>query len=152
MNLNGTRFGQIDYTEDDVVVFEEGLIGFARCREYVLLSTKEGSPFRWLQSVEDPCLAFLVVDPHYYVDSYAPAIEDFEAVKLGIDRDTPCVVYTTAAIPAGSPSDMTINLAAPIVINPTSRKAKQLVIEDPAYTIKHRVFPAANRTEEKQAA
>jgi len=152
MNLNGTRFGHIEYSNEDIVFFDEGLIGFSKFRHFVVVSTKEDSPFRWLQSLDDSAVAFLVVNPNHYLQDYAPVVEECEAQSLEISPDIPCVVYTTATIPVGSPSDMTLNLAAPIIINPATHKAKQLVIEDPAYTIKHRVFPAAIRTDEKQAA
>lgn len=152
MTLNATRFGNIEYTQDDVVTFDEGLIGFSQCKEYVLLHHKPDSPFRWLQSVDEARLAFLVTDPGHFVQEYSPAIDESMVEGLDIVEDTPRFVLTTANIPAGKPNDMTLNLAAPIVINAITRKAKQLVLEDHAYTIKHRVFPAADRSSNSIAA
>lgn len=152
MNISGTRFGSIEYTAEDVVSFDEGLIGFSKLCRHILVSTKEGSPFRWLQSLDEPSLAFLLTDPVAFVDGYAPAMTDAEAESLALCEDTPRLLYTTASIPAGCPNDMTLNLVAPIVINAVTRKAKQIVLDDHAYTIRHRVFPAADRTSEKKAA
>jgi len=152
MTIQGTRFGTIDYISEDVVHFAEGLIGFSALQHFVLLATKEGSPFRWLQSVDQPAVAFLVSDPNVYVESYHPVIADDLALQLELDEATPTILYTTVTIPPGNPQDMTLNLAAPIVINARSRQAKQLVLDDHAYTIRHRVFPAADLPGEKQAA
>jgi flagellar assembly factor FliW len=152
MNIEGTRFGTIEYTTEDVVHFDEGLIGFSKWQDFILLSVKPGSPFRWLQSLTEPALAFLTAIPTAYIESYMPEIDETHAKKLGLTETTPTIVLTTATIPAGSPHEMTLNLTAPIIINAATRHAKQLVLEDPAYTIKHRVFQTANRSGEKQAA
>lgn len=152
MTLSGTRFGDIDYTEEDVVQFQEGLIGFPGSKHYLILSVKENSPFRWLQSVEEPALAFLCTDPGHYVPYYAPAISDRHARELRLSAETPRLVLCTAAIPKGRPEDMTLNLAGPIVVNAEARIARQIVLEDGAYTIRHRVFPQADQVKEPVAA
>ena len=141
-----TRFGTIHYGEEDVVTFIDGLIGFPDLRRFVLLSHKPESPFRWLQSLEEAKIAFLVCDPAGFVQNYEPSISESTAQELGLMAETPRFMFTTANIPHGQPEEMTLNLAGPIVINAESRQAKQLVIEDEAYTIKHRVFqPAESR-------
>lgn len=152
MQLTGTRFGTIDYTTEDVVTFHHGLIGFPELRDYVLLSHKPDSPFRWLQSVEEPALAFLITDPTHYVPEYAPSVREDQVTDIELTEETPQLLFTTASIPGGDPKAMTLNLAGPIIVNAATRKAKQLVLEGDAYTIKHRVFPAADRTSEKLAA
>lgn len=152
MTLTGTRFGQIEYSEQDVVRFEDGLIGFPDLKHFVLICTKANSPFRWLQSLEQPDLAFLVADPEHFVADYAPVISMNQAISLGLDEETPRLLLTTATIPAGKPELMTLNLAGPLIINAQTRCGKQVVLEDEAYTIKHRVFQEANRVSENIAA
>lgn len=152
MNISGTRFGTIDFMEEDVVHFPDGLVGFSNLRRFVVLATKEGSPFRWLQSLDEAALAFLVSDPNAYVSGYAPVISDDTAADLDLSDSTPTILYATVTIPPGRPQEMTLNLVAPIVINASSRQAKQLVLDDHAYTIRHRVFPAADLPGEKQVA
>lgn len=152
MTIAETRFGTIEYTNDDIVFFDEGLIGFSKLRQFVLLCLKPGSPFRWMQSVEEPKLAFLVADPAVFVSDYTPSVDDGIARELGLDEKTPRLLFTTVSIPPGCPNDMTLNLAAPILINAATQHAKQVVLDDHAYTIKHRVFPATDRSGEKEAA
>lgn len=152
MTLSGTRFGDIEFTDDDVVHFPEGLIGFPNSRRYVLLCAKPGSPFRWLQSLDEPALAFLCTDPAHYVADYAPTLSERHARDLGMTAETARLVLCTAAIPKGKPEEMTLNLAGPIVINAEVRRGRQIVLEDGAYTIRHRVFPQADRVREPVAA
>lgn len=151
MKLDNTRFGSIEFEEIDIIDFRDGLIGFPESKRYLILNAKEESPFRWLQSIEQPTLAFLVVEPGAYLNAYAPEVAVEVATELGLCEDRPALVYTTAAIPPGKPEELTLNLAAPIVINPENRIAAQVVIEDPSYTIRHRVFQDAV-TDERLAA
>ncbi|MBS1704197.1 MAG: flagellar assembly protein FliW [Armatimonadetes bacterium] len=143
MNLYGTRFGDIDYAENDIVHFSEGMIGFTAYQDYIVVNTKEGSPFKWLQSVDEPKLAFLVSMPNFFVDEYSPEICDEEAFALRLTPDTQYLVLVTTTIPAGKPKEATANLAAPIIINLETRHAKQVILEDQAYTIRYPIFSGA---------
>jgi flagellar assembly factor FliW len=152
MTIEGTRFGAIEFIEEDVVTFSGGLIGFPGARRFVLLSMNPESPFRWLQSVDEAGLAFLVADPARYVADYAPEVSDAVAASLQMDESTPKMVFTTATIPSGRPDLMTLNLAGPLLINAVTRQGAQVVLEDDAYTIGHRVFQAAIQVSESVAA
>jgi len=136
-SFDTARFGLVAFDDLDVVTLPEGLLGFPECRRFLVLLHKEGSRFRWLQSLEDPRLAFLVVDPGEYFADYAPALDDADAADLGLSVETPRLVYTIVTIPQGRPEAMTVNLAGPIVINLETRFGRQVVVEDPAYGIKH---------------
>ena len=140
-----TRFGTIGYTDADVVLFEDGLVGFPEHTRFLLLCHKAESPFRWLQSLDEPQLAFLITDPANWVATYAPCVADEELGRLGFVQSAPRLVYVTVTIPAGQPNEMTLNLAGPIVIDLERQIAVQLVLQDETYTTKHRVFPQANR-------
>lgn len=152
MIITGTRFGNIDYTSDDVIHFPEGMIGFDRMQDYVVINTKEGSPFRWLQSLEEPKLAFLVSLPETFMESYAPEIKDEEAQSIGLTAETEHLVFVTTTIPAGKPKEATANLVAPIVVNLQTRKAKQVILDSEAYTIRYPIFSESCVHAEKVAA
>ena len=151
MKLSGTRFGDIQFGPSDVIFFKEGLIGFPTLHEFVIVSHKEESPFRWLQSVQEPSVAFLCAIPQHFVESYNPPLTTSVVESLKLAEQTERFVLTTASIPKGKPDMMTINLAAPILVNANTRSAIQFVLEDEAYTVKHRVFPEA-KVKEKVAA
>lgn len=139
LKLEGTRFGTLDYTESDVIAFVGGLIGFPTLSSFVVISHREDSPFRWLQSLDEPSLAFLTVDPTAYVQGYEPEISDNDAKALQLDVSKPTLVLATASIPGGNVDAMTINLAAPIVINLKDRLARQVVL-DGDFPIRHQAF------------
>lgn len=152
MTLTGTRFGDLEVAEQDTIAFPDGLIGFPTAKRFVIICPKAESPFRWLQSLDEPALAFLVTDPANYVPDYAPEISLGAARRLALNEETPRLLLTTVNIPRGKPEAMTLNLAGPIVVNAETRTASQIVLEDGAYTIKHRVFPEADRVSGTAAA
>jgi flagellar assembly factor FliW len=136
------RFGEIEFTDHDVITIEGGILGFQENSRYLILQHKEGSPFRWLQSLEQSALAFLVVDPAAYTSEYSPEMDERHAVELELTEETPQLVYTIVTIPKGKPEEMSLNLAGPIVVNCLTRQAKQIVLEHPAYPIKF--YPSQN--------
>jgi flagellar assembly factor FliW len=152
VELNGTRFGTVVYEEQDVLSFDSGLIGFPGPIRFVILHHKPESPFRWLQSLEDPSLAFLVADPAPFVPDYDPVVPIDQLRELSPIEETPRMVLTTVRIPHQKPEETTVNLAAPLVIDAVTRKGKQVVLEDGAYTMRHRVFDSPNREEAPIAA
>ncbi len=152
MKLKGTRFGEIEFSKRDVIDISEGMIGFQNLRQYVVVNTKEGSPYRWLQSIEYATLAFLVSIPEFFVSDYAPEITDAEAKSLGLAPETAHLILVTTTIPAGNPDAATANLAAPVVINLETRKAKQVILEDEAYTIRYPIFSGSQEVAKLAAA
>lgn len=140
MTLETTRFGNIECQDDDVLTVIDGVLGFPECTRFLVISHGEGSSFRWLQSVDNPELAFLVIDPAEFKADYAPEMPDRLAGKLGLDENTPRIVYTIVSIPAGQPEQMTANLAGPIVINAEARVAAQVVLDDPQWNTRHRIL------------
>ena len=152
MILTNTRFGTIEFSEEDIISFPEGLIGFPTTTRFALITIKEESAFRWLQSADQPALAFLVADPFKFVPDYQVDVPASVRNELNLDNNPEIVVLTTAAIPKGEPQKMTLNLAGPIFINAESRRGYQAVLENDAYTVRHRVFPQADRVGDGVAA
>lgn len=139
LKFQTSRFGEITCAAQDIIVFNEGLVGLPDIKEFVLIQHKDDSPFRWLQSLNDGTLAFLVVDPEHYLQ-FSPEMPSSAVQGLDLAIDTPILVYTICNIPKGNPTGMTLNLAGPIVINAVSQKARQVVLEDDAYPVRYAVF------------
>lgn len=152
VRLEGTRFGAIVFDPEEAVEFPEGLIGFESAKRFVTISAGEGSPFRWLQSLDDPKLAFLLADPDAFVPTYAPELPESALADLRIAREAPYILWVTANVPPGRPRDATLNLLAPIVLNPVTRRGAQVVLHTDAYTIRHRAFPAPSDGAEQPAS
>jgi flagellar assembly factor FliW len=139
--INSRRFGQISVRPDQIIVLTPGLLGFSKFHRYVLIEHQTESPFLWLQSLENPDLAFVVIDPGLIVPGYRPGNleevrRELEAEKL---QDIKTLVILT--IPPDRPQEMTANLMGPVIINLKTRRGKQLIIEEPRYSHKHRILP-----------
>ena len=147
--LESTRFGTLEFSQDDIVQFVSGLVGFKELRSFIFIEHGDNRPFQWMQSLDDPGMAFLVVDPVHYVPEYAPEMPQAIADRRDLEPGTGRLVYTIVTIPSGKPEEMTINLAGPIIINAERRIAQQIVVEDETYSVKHRVFE--RQTEEEVA-
>jgi len=65
MIVNSLRFGQLEVPENKIVTMVKPVLGFENLKKYFLLEVDEIRPFLWLQSVEEPTVAFLVVNPLY---------------------------------------------------------------------------------------
>ena len=139
MRLETTRFGEIEFTETDVIHIPNGLVGFNQFRRYIILPHSENSPLFWLQSVENASLAFVVIDPLLFRPDYQVALDVADAQMLGIDDATKAVVYVIVVIPK-DPQQMTANLLGPLVINPETRIGKQIIMQDSPYTTRHNVI------------
>ena len=128
------------------------MIGFGEFHEYVVVNTKEGSPYRWLQSLDEPKLAFLLSMPESFLASYSPEIRNEEAAQLGLTKETDYLVLVTTTIPPGQPQLATANLAAPVIINLETRRAKQVILDDEAYTIRYPIFAGTQDVAKTKAA
>ena len=70
MKSESTRFGTIEVKDDSVLVFPSGILGFPEWTKYVLLDHDTDAPFKWLQCMEAPQLAFVVLDPAFFKMDY----------------------------------------------------------------------------------
>lgn len=139
MQVNTRAFGPIDVREADVLSFQDGLYGFDTLRRFVLIDIAPDSPCRYLQSLDDPDLSFIVVDPWAVLPDYAPDVPDGELAHLGVDRPEDVLCLVIAVVPEDV-QQMTVNLRAPLVINPKTRRARQVILIGDKYPIRHPVF------------
>ena len=142
MQIVTTRFGPLEIQEEQIIHIPNGIIGFPAERKYVFLEQKKGSPFLWLQSVDNGALAFVLIDPLLFKPDYRVEIgpEDAEVLGLKNGGETAqimAIVNILNRTQDGSPTAITANLLGPIVINPQKRLAKQVVNYDGQYSHRH---------------
>ncbi len=123
----GTRFGDIDYDPATTLCFPEGLIGFGHLREFVVMPQTKPGPLFWIQSVDDPALAFVLTDPCGFFLDYAVAPDAGERRKLGLGEEDECLVLAVVTVPPDR--RITLNLAAPILFAPRTNRALQVILE-----------------------
>lgn len=140
MELETTRFGTINVQANDLITLEDGLVGLSQYRRFVLIRHDSEGPFWWLQSVEEPSFAMLLIDPWYFCADYEVVLSDADAEKLQMREDTPKAVLTTVSIPPGNPHAMTANLLAPLIINTELRIGRQVILDDERYQTRHQIL------------
>ncbi|MBI9014608.1 MAG: flagellar assembly protein FliW [Clostridiales bacterium] len=131
--------GEIEYTEEDIIHFEEGMYGFDGKTEFLLIGNVEPDlPFYWLQSIVDETLTFVITDPFLFVDKYDFELDDFTVEQLELESIDDLMIYTTVIIPEDI-EEITVNLKSPIVLNVTNGKAKQVILSED-YEYKYNIF------------
>lgn len=130
MKIQTSRFGEIEVTEDMLLTFPAGVIGFSDSTRYVILEHDRPAPFRWMQSVDEPDLAFAIADPADVQPDYEVTVKAEDLGDLGSPGDADLLLFVILTVRSADPSDMTANLRGPIVANVSARRAKQLVLSD----------------------
>lgn len=140
MIIETSRFGSIEMKKSDVLCFPEGLLGFAHLSQFILLDDPTDEIFAWLQSCENPRIAFPVLEPELFVSNYTVKLSrsDLEALKLSADQSG-CRFFCIITIPE-DPRLMTANLKAPLVINVKERLSRQCVLQDNSLEIREPIF------------
>jgi len=134
MHVRTTRFGTVEIAEDRVITFPKGVLGFADYRRFCLLEPAEDSAFFWLQSLDDPSLAFVVTDPSFFVPDYSVPVRQEQMGDLGLAKLEDAQVFV---IVNKIDQTLTGNLQGPLVINTVTRSGEQLVLAEKRWQIRH---------------
>lgn len=139
MLIQTTRFGPIEVDDSKIMTFQDGLLGFPRHRRFALIQTSEDPVFFWMQSADDPELAFVVCDPLDFVPDYQVPVrkDDLDTLKLRDLSDCQVLVIVNKV-----DGDLTANLLGPLVVGAHSLRAKQLVLSDKRYSTRHCLMSA----------
>jgi flagellar assembly factor FliW len=136
-----TRFGVVEVDEATVLRFERGMPGFPECTSFVVMDHDRETPLKWLQSVERPEVAFLVVEPEQVLGSFEVDVPPEALTLLGWNEgDDPrsLAVFVILNVEDG---DLTANLRAPVVAHVGRRRAAQLILEDAQVPFRHPIRP-----------
>lgn len=137
ISINSKRFGDMKFSVNSVVMVMGGLIGLDGHESFVIIHDQ---PFFWLQSIDNPDLALVMLDPLSFKPDYDPPIPMSVTRDLDIQAAEELSVYVIVTIPVGKPQDMTANLLAPMIFNTRSRLAKQLVLDERHYSHRFKVI------------
>lgn len=142
MNIITTRFGDIIVDESRIIDMRGGIIGFEYLKRYVLQMHDAKNLFSWFQSVDDGGIAFAVINPFIAKADYEPEISDFDIKLLEIENADEVVLLGIVTVHQ-HPVSVSVNLRAPIVINAKKKIAKQIVLEDERYPVRHYLTTAS---------
>ena len=136
MRVVSVKFGELDVPEETLLDFPTGIFGFPQLRRCCLLPYGEPSGLRWIQSLDDPILLFLSVEPHAVFPEYEAEIPDSEAQALDLQTAEDAAILTLVTV---CPDTKTVsaNLLAPLVINMKTRQARQVLLDPDRYATRH---------------
>lgn len=137
MLLNTKHFGEININEEQIITFSDGIPGFESLTKYSIIQTQDpDSAFCWMQSTENAELAFALVNPFMIKADYEFELTQEKLDMLNIRAPEEVVVYAIVVIPEDV-SKASMNLKAPIIINSTTRKGAQIIIDNSKYEIRN---------------
>jgi flagellar assembly factor FliW len=145
MKVATSRFGEIEVPDESLIRFPDGIIGFKDCTRFVIFDCGEEGLFKWLQSADRPDVAFVICEAAAVVPDYQIVIGQQEADLLQLTRPADAVICLILCIP-DDPREVTANLLGPIVFNSETRIGMQMVLLNPDYSTKHRIFAPAEDT------
>ena len=143
MELITKARGKITVSEDHLITIPEGLFGFEEYIKYALVDS-DYEPFIWLQSCENPNLAFLIVDPFLICNEYETDIDDASLKKIGITKPEDIIIMTIVTVPHDG-STITANFQGPLVINKQNHKCMQAILSDNRWSTKVDIVQALNK-------
>lgn len=136
LNLSTEKFGNLRIEKENIIIFESGILGFEDLKQFVIIDIEECLPFEWLVSVKDPLIAFPILNPMPFYTDYNPLKSIGDLSSLGTKNPKNVEIFCTVTL-GNSPSDVTINLKGPIVINMKNKKGKQFVLTEDYYSLHH---------------
>ena len=129
-----TRFGEIEYDPENLLHFPAGMIGFPTLHHFIVMPNKKEGPLFWIQSVDDPAIAFVLTDPSNFFLDYKVVPDSSELATLQIEKKDECFCLTVVTVPPDQ--KITVNLAAPILFSPKTNRAIQVILEKTDYNYK----------------
>lgn len=150
MQAKTRLFGTIDISDDKIIVLANGMIGFPELQNFALIFDAEkenGGKIKWLQSMDEPEMAFPVMDPMLIKKDYKPTINEEILKPLGELTEDNTLVLSTVTVPKEL-EKMSINLKAPIIINADTRKGAQIIVEDDM-PVKYMIYDLLKSRKEK---
>lgn len=149
MKYETTRFGMVEFRDDTIITFPEGIIGFEGFSRFIILGNSDQSMFSWLQSIEDPSLAFVIISPYEFKPDYSLTLEDKDLEKLESPESSQIVVYSIVVVP-DDPRNMTANLQAPLVINAEKKIGRQIISTNAGHCLRHNILNELQKSKEKK--
>lgn len=142
MRINTKIFGEIEISDDKVITFQDGIIGFPDLKRFALLHDEEkgtNAGIRFLQSVDEPGFAMPVMNPLDVKPDYDPEVDDELLASAGRVTPENLLVLVTVSIP-GDLTQMSVNLQGPFILNIEERKGCQLILESSIYPVRFPIY------------
>ncbi len=131
--------------DENVFTFAKGIPGFPDITSYTY--TQQVGSFSILQPVGQPEISFILLDPFAYFPEYQVEIAEDVIEELQIKSEENVVVRNIVSWNK-LPQHRTVNLVAPIIFNLDTMQAKQIILQNTDYTIRHPLQPNKSEGDE----
>lgn len=132
MKIDIAKFGlkDVPVNPDAVFNFPQGLVGFDDARRFTLFH-EEGKPtVFWLQSLDDPRLAFSVVPPESIDVQYEMELSDEDCALIDLKDPAEVVVVVILYREEADNGRVAANTRSPLVLNTRSRLGMQKILRE----------------------
>ena len=147
MDIQTTRFGLISVDDDRIMTLPRGLLGFPSHTRFALIQTGEENYFFWLQSVDEPALAFVVTDPTIFFKDYDVPLREETAAEIELEDPAAAQVFV---ICNKVDEWLTGNLLGPILVNAQNRLGTQVVLTEKKWTTRQPLMKLAGDAQQQQ--
>lgn len=124
MKITTYQFGEIEFGDDSVINFSSGILGFENLKKFLLIQTEDGL-FHWLNSIEQPEIAFPLISLRVVDDSFP---QEVESEAFGVVTFNP------------DPLKVTVNMKAPVYINQNNKTGFQTILDEDNFVINYNLF------------
>ncbi|EGQ26948.1 flagellar assembly factor FliW [Sporosarcina newyorkensis 2681] len=139
-----TKFhGNIEINKTEIWHFPKGLPGFDEETEFALLPIENNTAFQVLQSTKNANTAFIIANPYTIIDNYSFKIDEPTIDLLKITK--PEDIMVLAILSMKQPFEQsTINLQAPLIFQLYNKTAKQMILNDNHFDVRHPIRKGGN--------
>lgn len=137
MEIITKYFSNMQYSEDEVIIFKDGIFGFPDYKKYIIIRfDNKNDSLLCLQSIDEVNIAFVMINPYKFINEYNIILSDADYADLEISEPDNILVYNICVV-NDTILESTANLKCPILVNSRARLAKQIILEDNSYTFKY---------------
>lgn len=139
MEITSKLFGNVEFSAESVITLDEGLIGISDKKRFLLIEKENFAPFTYFQSVDDPNLVLIVINPFLIEKNYQFYIHDDDLRSIDV-QSTDDFQILAVVIFSDRIENIMVNLKAPIIINIHNKKAKQVILLNDDYGVSEPLF------------
>lgn len=144
-----TRFGTMEFAEEQSISMPRGVLGFADHTQFGLahLPNKFIDRLMLLQSFSDPDTSFLVLPINIDAGIIDEADLTAACATMNVEPENAVFAVIVTIRDVGGQPQITTNLRAPLIVDVESRDGWQYVLPNGKYSIRHDLTPSPESTE-----
>lgn len=139
MKIQTDYYGEVEYKPSDLIIVADGFFGFPDLKQFLPLRLdEENESLLLMQSVENSQVAFVVIAPTILCPDYSPDLTAEDLASLEAESSNELSYYAVCVIKNNYLED-TVNLKCPLAINPKTKAARQVILENTNYGYRHKL-------------